>query len=244
MLFISSLGIAYASNQYQVPEDFFGDKMLSISDGYSLSKYMAERLIDAYLFSTNLPSAILRVGQVAGPVQAFGVWPPREWFPSLLRASRYIGFLPSSLGSHNAVDWVPVDLLSRIIVEIAETVVSWSISPTPQIFNIVNPSIVPFGALLPVLAKVVAVPISCSDWVKEFGGKLAEKDRVLNIPGERLLGFYKRIFTMSNVRFEIATQNTRFASRTARDLPPVNPEWLCLWLQQWGYLPAEGSAKL
>lgn len=45
-----------------------------------------------------------------------GVWPPRDWFPTLLRASETMGVLPNSLGHFNEVDWLPVDYLSGALV--------------------------------------------------------------------------------------------------------------------------------
>ncbi|KAK3933695.1 hypothetical protein QBC46DRAFT_414566 [Diplogelasinospora grovesii] len=96
-------------------------KMLTLREGLDRGsffchpgqeKYVAERMVEVYVRSTGLPAAVMRVGQIAGPVHGGGVWPPREWFPTLLRASQHIGALPSKLGRHNDIDWIPVDILS------------------------------------------------------------------------------------------------------------------------------------
>lgn len=63
-----------------------------------------------------MPVVVCRVGQVAAPT---GVWPRQEWLPSLVASSRWLGQLPVSLGRSDAVDWIPVDVLARGLVEFA-----------------------------------------------------------------------------------------------------------------------------
>ncbi|KAH8879264.1 hypothetical protein GQ53DRAFT_588561, partial [Thozetella sp. PMI_491] len=116
VLFVSSLGIAYASEIHHIEEVIYHD--LNMDHGYSESKYVAEKMLEAYALSTRLPVGVIRVGQVAGPIHCNGIWPAREWFPTMLRAARHIGYLPATLGKHNDIDWIPVDIISRIIVEI------------------------------------------------------------------------------------------------------------------------------
>ena len=245
LLFVSSLGVAYSSDQRDAQP--FAERIhrgLTIPEGYAQSKYIAELMIDAYAASTGLPAAILRVGQIAGPVRYAGVWPAREWFPTVLRASRQLGVLPRNLGTQNRLDWVPVDLLSDIIVEIAEHVVSLSNrdASSPMVFNLTNPQTAPFDAVLPLLlSRIAPKTIPAHEWADLLGEAVARQPKM---PGAKLVEFYKQAFMPSNPSVLAATNNLRAASRTACDLPPVNERWMRLWLDQWGYSISSTPSRL
>ncbi|GLB08380.1 hypothetical protein AtubIFM57258_004269 [Aspergillus tubingensis] len=57
--------------------------------------------------------------QVAGAVRSPGLWNRAEWFPSLVQSSRHLHALPDTLGLMDRIDWVPVDLLAEVLVELA-----------------------------------------------------------------------------------------------------------------------------
>ena len=245
LLFVSSLGVAYSSDQRDAEP--FAERIhkgLTIPEGYAQSKYIAELMIDAYAASTGLPAAILRVGQIAGPVRYAGVWPAREWFPTVLRASRQLGVLPRNLGTQNRLDWVPVDLLSDIIVEIAEHVVSLSNrdASSPMVFNLTNPQTAPFDAVLPLLlSRIAPKTVPAHEWADLLGEGVARQPKM---PGAKLVEFYKQAFMPSNPSVLAATNNLRAASKTACDLPPVNERWMGLWLDQWGYSISPSPSRL
>lgn len=231
-LYVSSLGIAYSAGLSHIPEEIFRD-FSGVNGGYPQSKFIAERMVEAYARSTGCPAAVLRVGQIAGPVRSGGIWPHREWFPTLLRASSHIKALPSTLGPHDAVDWIPVDILSRIIVEIAEHVKVRSFRPNadyPLVFNIANPKTVSFGELLPYLNKVAYKTVPCQEWVRLFQESVAENPQ---IPGAKLLGFYDAAFTTRKALIETVTCNMMTASKTARGLQAVSGSWMVRWLDGW-----------
>ncbi|KAH7009835.1 hypothetical protein EDB80DRAFT_713952 [Ilyonectria destructans] len=79
--------------------------------GYGQSKFVSERLLDTAARETDIPCIICRVGQIAGPTTAAGMWLKQEWLPSLIASSKYLGKLPESLGHIDTVNWIPVDLL-------------------------------------------------------------------------------------------------------------------------------------
>ncbi|KAL3493686.1 NRPS-like enzyme [Aspergillus germanicus] len=84
------------------------------------SKYLAEHIINHAVKTQHLRASVARVGQIAAAVNGPGAWKREEWFPSLVRSSLWLGALPSSLGPVlDRVDWVPVDLLAAVLVELA-----------------------------------------------------------------------------------------------------------------------------
>lgn len=70
-----------------VPEAALDDPSISTEQGYSESKWITERLLDAAREKSGVSSAIIRVGQIAGPVHVpqakSGVWNKQEWLPSV-----------------------------------------------------------------------------------------------------------------------------------------------------------------
>lgn len=93
----------------------------TLPNGYASSKSIAEHLLDHAASTLNLPTSFVRVGQLAGPVSSpsDGVWNSKEWFPSLVTSSAYLHALPQNLGSMERVDWVPVDLAARVLIDMA-----------------------------------------------------------------------------------------------------------------------------
>lgn len=101
-----------------VPERIYSDWAYAQHTGYAESKLVAERIIDSASQTYNLRSTICRVGQVAGPTSERGIWSTREWFPSLIASSARLQMLPESLMFKDSVDWVPVDAVGQITVEL------------------------------------------------------------------------------------------------------------------------------
>lgn len=71
-----------------VPEVALEDPSISMAQGYSESKWITERLLDAARGLAGVSSAILRVGQIAGPVNVAegmnGMWNRQEWLPTVI----------------------------------------------------------------------------------------------------------------------------------------------------------------
>jgi thioester reductase-like protein len=68
-----------------LPEMAFDDPGIAECQGYSESKWIAERLHHAVGKKCQLSSAICRVGQISGQVEigGKGKWNTQEWLPSV-----------------------------------------------------------------------------------------------------------------------------------------------------------------
>lgn len=122
LFFISSVSsvLSYHSTSLQTPEEVIFDSSAPSATGYAESKYISERLLDHATRRLSINSSFARVGQVAGAVEYSGLWNKDEWFPSLVISSLHIGAVPDSLGSSlSRIDWVPIDLLAEVIVQLA-----------------------------------------------------------------------------------------------------------------------------
>ncbi|EMD01008.1 hypothetical protein BAUCODRAFT_62089 [Baudoinia panamericana UAMH 10762] len=240
ILFVSSIGTMMGWTQAMrrcspdnVPEETVEDWDVAQEGGYGQSKLVAERVLDAAAKIAGVPCTVCRVGQVAGPTTSEGMWQKQEWLPSLVVSSVHLGALPASLGPLNMIDWVPVDLMARSLVEVS----NMAAKPTLMgavVYNVVNPQRTTWAALLPSLQERLGLSaVSLTDWIS----KLESIDRAdtARYPAIKLLDFFKGLNVHGEdtaPRFE--TARTQQASPTLESLQPVNSTWMDLWLRQWG----------
>ncbi|KAI1632027.1 L-aminoadipate-semialdehyde dehydrogenase [Biscogniauxia mediterranea] len=135
IFFISSIGsITKWPDNEPVPERPIRDLSIAGTQGYSTSKLMTEMLLEQAAQVAGVDCSICRVGQIAGPVGTGlkGEWNRQEWFPTIISTSKALKLLPSNLGSLDRIEWIPVDLLANIILELAGIGVPVSKSKKPS----------------------------------------------------------------------------------------------------------------
>lgn len=129
-----------AETKYIIPEEIVvANEEADPATGYAESKYVAEHLLlhAAQRLARPVRITIARLNQVAGfaklPTQH--KWPTENehaFFPRLVLGARRLRSLPNSLcPRYNHIDWVPVDLLARMLVEIALSNWEHSMGPSP-----------------------------------------------------------------------------------------------------------------
>jgi thioester reductase-like protein len=120
LIFASSISTAFGWSSThpgeEIPEAVIDLSSAPDQIGYRESKFIAEHLLSNYSKFSGLKTAILRIGQIAGPLKGNGVWSKQEWFPSMMASSKHLDMLPKSLGNMGRIDWIPVDILSSVIV--------------------------------------------------------------------------------------------------------------------------------
>lgn len=115
----TALGVAKTPGSL-VPETIIRNFAAPEPIGYGESKYVSELLIEDFAKTSGVATTVFRTGQIAGPLSKRGVWNKQEWFPSIVASSKHLNVLPESLASFENIDWVPVDLLSTIMVELVD----------------------------------------------------------------------------------------------------------------------------
>lgn len=239
VMFISSIAAAFpaSGDRGLVEEAVLGieDADLIAQQGYGQSKFICEKLIESYVSSGDGKGAILRVGQVAGPLEGPGVWNVREWVPSMLLSSKYLGAAPASIGKAK-VEWIPVDALGQIVSELMDDVAGRGSRDT-IVYNVVNPGATSWEELLPAVKKAVPETMPLADWIKKLEASRGAGSQVLDEnPGVKLIDFYKQTFLGRDDGREVVIEkrNLLMGSRTARELSPVKPEDLAKWMKGWG----------
>lgn len=97
----AATSLAIKGLQGTIPEDVLEPDQAKhlLPQGYARAKYICERLLATYASIVGRPAAVLRVGQIRGPLSGTGVWNVSEWVPSLVLSSKYLEAIPGSLGS-------------------------------------------------------------------------------------------------------------------------------------------------
>ncbi|KAA8569373.1 hypothetical protein EYC84_001021 [Monilinia fructicola] len=260
---ISSVGnwdIACDSPQSRVPEASFEDWSIPQGSGYGQAKYVAERVLAAAASVAGIPVSIYRVGQIAGPKSSQGKWNEQEWFPMILRSSNYLGVLPSSLGPLEAVDWIPVDVLGKVIHELvsashpqcpnSKSAINGHPGSEPTVYHVVNPKRTIYSdAILPRLKALLDLPaVSFEDWVHRLRDSAAKtRDVEINDnPGVKLLGFYEELVSQGKEGRSqpwLKTEKSVEGSSTLKNMDAIDEKCIDNWLKQWGYIRNENAAQ-
>jgi len=210
--------------------------------GYGESKNVAEHILATAHAHSGVPLGILRVGQIAGPVDGNGAWNEDEWLPSLLQTSKSLRCLPDYVPD---VDWIPVDTLAATILELAHAAIA---DPTGKahVCNLINPTPVPWDTLTGTIQQYLGpqtqlVPLA--EWLKILGGlDPYDAKAVAANSAIKILEFY-RGFEAQRVagclRFD--TQNGVKASKTMARLKPVGSGWMEAWLRALNYQTPGGG---
>lgn len=169
LFFISSIStiLSYQSPSLLTPEQVLPLDSAPSPSGYAASKFLSEHLLDYAAQRLGIDASIARIGQIAGAVYNPGLWNKAEWFPSLVISSLHVGALPDSLGPRfSKIDWIPIDLLADILVELAlgkhqqqpRLLDVGDDFPTrkAQVLHIINPNSTTWETVRPIVAETLS----------------------------------------------------------------------------------------
>ncbi|ROV92215.1 hypothetical protein VMCG_09323 [Cytospora schulzeri] len=252
-VFISSVAAVGAYTTGPPPEEVLRNLDTSGPTGYGRAKLLGELLVDAAAqhLEDTLPATIIRLGQVAGPVLRHGLWNPHEWLPSMVISSLHLGQVADSLGPlFDNVDFVPVDLLADVLVDLA-TVPTGQAATGANVFNLRNPRVIPWREIIPAITNAAAGEqlqvVSPISWLAKLRSSSEEESddmTGLNNPALRLLDFFEGLWLLSdastrsskpltNLAQPMAVNRALAASPSLCRLEPVNVEWMGKWVREW-----------
>ena len=153
-----------------------------------------------------------------------------------------MGLLPARLPGSRELRWIPVDVASRVVTEIAEEASIGAGSEggceeEVRCLDIANPNPAEWGDLLPHAVKTLGGEVvDLDEWVGNLVQR-AESGWGKNLVAIRLLEWFKGCVKKSEDRRaeDIDLGKACRMSRSLRELGPVTGEWMHLWLTQWGY---------
>ncbi|ROW14073.1 hypothetical protein VPNG_04087 [Cytospora leucostoma] len=242
-LFISSIGASVRrKNQVNpVPEVVFErDEAKDLAlDGYGAAKFVGERM--AHQFSVSAAeqgrataAAVLRVGQVSGPLAGDGAWNIWEWLPSVVVSSKFLNAAPATIGQK--VDWIPVDELAKATSELVDAVEKErNVSGKTPVYNVLNPKVTTWDTLLPAVQSIVSETIPIGEWLERLEKTKDSSTHILDQnPGVKLVDFYKGFLTAGGLDF--STDELVRASPTAAKLGAIEQKDMKRWMQAWGLI--------
>lgn len=209
--------------------------------GYAESKHVSERILETASERSGVPVCILRVGQIAGPVTArtaTGAWNKDEWFPSMIKTSQTLGFLPNHMPG---IDWIPVDILASAILDIVHFTLATATTEEnnkTSVYNILNPQPTPWPSLINTVLSHLhphnVQAIDLSAWIQLLEQIPHDDVQQLSAnPAVKILDFYRacdKARGAAGVKY--STGRAVGASATMRGLMPVDEEWMGLWLER------------
>ncbi|KAI0969100.1 hypothetical protein F4678DRAFT_180499 [Xylaria arbuscula] len=247
VFYISSVGsITKWADDEPVPEKPIHDLTIAGAQGYSLSKLMAEMVLEQAVKVSGVDASVCRVGQIAGPITTGekGEWNKQEWFPTIIESSKFLKLLPSNLGTLDRIEWVPVDKLADVVVELAGVGAKkpeFEEDPDElKVYHAVNPKLSYWQVVAPTILRKLPAgtrSVPWNEWVqalKDAGRTATAKE----LPGLKLLEFYESLVMPEDVKitpFNLETGVSQRKSKTLRKLAPVSTDWVELWLKQWNF---------
>ncbi|KAI0389463.1 hypothetical protein F5Y17DRAFT_462718 [Xylariaceae sp. FL0594] len=212
--------------------------------GYGQSKHIAERMLATASVVSGTPVTILRVGQVAGPTDPCsfgGKWSTDEWIPSLAAISKVLKLIPSDIPP---IDWVPVDLAGRAIVDLtfAESDRGQTTDDL-RVFNVVNPKLSDWSVFVTAMqhkvGDVTYRQLPLTEWVDA----LVRTDPTRMPESEarsatKILPFFQLLAETAArgvaLHPKFVTANAVRDSRTMATMKGIDEELISRWLEQWG----------
>ncbi|KAL4794339.1 hypothetical protein BDV19DRAFT_390398 [Aspergillus venezuelensis] len=187
--------------------------------------------------NSGVPISIHWLGQIAGPSTDKGYWNTSEWLPAMVKTSKAIGEIPESLGAFQ-VDWVPVDFLAKIIIDIVHTRHKTEEEEPISVFHLVNPTSVSWETLLdPIKSLYRLETIPMEQWIAELGTiELRSPSDLDSKPALKLLDFYESLVAgQGALSVPLECERAKNASYTMRALKPISADMMGNWLRQWGF---------
>ncbi|KAH8881459.1 acetyl-CoA synthetase-like protein [Thozetella sp. PMI_491] len=244
IFFVSSVGVVKnQKSNATVPEAPVTDFTVA-EGGYGCSKLVSELILSQACLKSGIKCSIFRLGQVAGPVDTeAGMWNKHEWLPSIIASSKYLGMIPSTLSSLDRVDWLPVNYVSKIVMELAglsENSECAGLNSSFSIFHGVNPCTTSWSTLLPAITSSLESEIAVVPWSTWLSALEAseEQGNLEQNPGIKLLDFYRNIDRAGASGLELPILETTMAkmkSETMKALDPVKDDWMRQWMKQWAF---------
>lgn len=242
-LFISSIGasVRRTSPRNPVPEIVFDrDEAKDLAlEGYGSAKFVCERMTHQFTVSCaaaglSSAAAVLRVGQVSGPLAGGGAWNIWEWLPSIVASSKFLGAAPATIGQK--VDWIPVDELAKITSDLVDAVEKHreEVGVTP-VYNVVNPKVTTWEKeLLPAVRSLTSEVVPLEEWLDRLDKTKDTSAHILDKnPGAKLADFYKG-FLSTEAAMNFATDELVRDSPTAASLGPITQKNMAGWIKTWG----------
>ncbi|KAI0842989.1 acetyl-CoA synthetase-like protein [Hypoxylon sp. FL0890] len=238
IIFISSIGTVDHWNG-PVPEAQITDFTVT-SMNYGRSKMVSSLILDEAARVSGIPTASVRVGQIAGSRYEKGLWNKQEWLPSIIASSVYLGVLPGDIGAMNEVNWMAIEDVAHLVLEVSGVEERHPIDKINGYFHAVNPQTTTWEKMAAAVKEFygdrIKKIVSFKEWIEALKKSQATTTDLSKNPGVKLIDSYEGFFSGGEggqVKFSM--ERTKSYSPTARNLEAVTPELMQHWCKQWNF---------
>ncbi|KAL9110163.1 MAG: hypothetical protein Q9227_005223 [Pyrenula ochraceoflavens] len=216
----------------RVPEAPIGNLDAAIADmGYGESKQVAENMLQRASEQSGLPITVIRPGQIAAPsLPSKEGWPGQELIPGIVQTSKSLDMVPSD---YHEVDWVPIDHLSSIVLELIISDLQATPRELASYYNVVHPRPTPWLEIARSIQQFCGratklVPIA--QWTARLKDMNSQGSTDFQrLPALKTLRFFETFAQRGPVaRYDRA--RALAASRTMVSMGPITPEWMTAYL--------------
>ncbi|KAI1753159.1 hypothetical protein F4782DRAFT_546081 [Xylaria castorea] len=257
--FISSTAAVCNTASSTIPEKVSSEPRDASALGYSKSKWVAEQICAAAYSRKTEPASkgsretprvsIIRVGQLCG--NESGVWNTSEAYPLLLSTAKVISCLPNLPG--NSLNWLPVDIAARSIIEIVlphcnDSIATQSYCLEIPVYHVLNPHQSPsWRQMLDWVSEELGSTqfdiVSAPTWMELLEAALAA-DPGSKHSWQALIGMWKRQYVLNGSSNSVDSSAeapmfemgfTQHVSQSIHNLKPLSRERLVLmwaWIQE------------
>ncbi|CAF1303367.1 unnamed protein product [Rotaria sordida] len=229
--FISSIAAAGSHLLTDVKEEPLPRKAeVALPQGYGQSKYASEHLCWAAMDLWDVPVNIYRIGQVSGDTQN-GIWNTNEIASMLIYAGAGQLKIMPNVGLD--INWIPVDICSASIVDLAlKSSFQTSISSDQRVYHLLNPHHITYKDYFNYL-RIAGLNFDVVSLKEFIDAVLTNKD--LNNPLIKLSSFLEQIFSKKDTtelsKFQMVKTTQR--CEILKNCPPIDSNLIKLYLNYW-----------
>jgi len=244
LLLISTIGVVHNYPQDGVVPEAPVPPESALTNGYTQSKWVIERIFLAAQEYTSLRPVSVRIGQITGG--ASGAWNKTEWFPGMLKSSQYLGCLPML---DKDLSWITVDSMAAAIVEMRN-------SPHP-VLHLAHPRPVSWSSIMEPISRILRLPlVPYSEWIGRLRTSQAEGTATSEVqlmqvnPALMLLDFFAQALSseadkekeaMGLRTLDVSRASAVAPALSEHRLPRLGEREATAWVGYWrriGYLSA------
>lgn len=227
-IFVSSIGVLQNTTGVVGPvKEAAVAAEVALGTGYSESKWVAEAVLEEVRKTTGLPTLVVRLGQVAGAVN--GTWNVKEWFPSLVQASKVFGSLPN-FETEKLISWIPAEAAGQCLSELIYAPANLHFT------HLVHPRPVPWNTIVSVLSAELQLDLApYATWLE----KLETSSRRDRLNAAVLLPFFK-LFNERQSQHEeafgfptVEAVKALSCCQTLKKLEPLSERKIRSWIAYW-----------
>ncbi|KJZ72782.1 hypothetical protein HIM_07857 [Hirsutella minnesotensis 3608] len=242
VVFLSSVStLGNWTSQDEVPETQFADLELPTM-GYGRSKAVSSLILDEAAAKSGVSTAVIRVGQIGGPLGEKGAWNKQEFYPSLVASATQLGVLPDQLGPRHTVDWVPIEDTASTVLEITGVTSSVPVSSISGYYHAVNPAKTTWDEVARSVQKFyggrIKKLVSLEEWLDVLEKSATDDADLEKNPSIKLLDTHRQTLAA----YKAGRKSTAFDSKRAqknskvmRGMDKISPQLVEHWCAQWNF---------